>query len=510
MRLSYRWQATVVISLGLLMAVLDTTIVSVVLPQLAQAFHTDYQSATWVATGYFLANAAVIPIVGYFSDRMGSKKVFLIALGMFTLGSLLCAISSDLRFLTAARIFQGIGGGALLPVALAMIFRMFEPTERAGAVALLTIPLLLGPAFGPVLGGYLTTSFNWNAIFTINLPIGVIAFLLSIFILRNHEAEHMANDDEPPATGRFDVVGLVLSMGGFTIFVYAINQAGTYGWSDFNVLLFLAIGIVLLSACVVIELRVPDPVIDLQLFRSYTFTVGNILIWATTAILFGSIFLVPPFFEHVEGLSSLSTGVIMISQALAMGVGVALSGKLYNIVGPRLLSVIGAILVAVSMIGFIHLTTTTSGQDVQLWLIVRGLGLGLVGQPLQTLAVSVVSKQQMAKASSLMSSTKTLFGTLGMALLTTYLTQQTTTHVKDVTLICAQQAGRNTLLVKVCITQHAMTMGFNDTFMLSLIGCIICAVMAIFVGRDPALEAAKVAKKRGETVDQEPAVSTGD
>ncbi len=183
-----------------------------------------------------------------------------------------------------------------------------------------------------------------------------------------------------------------------------------------------------------------------------------------------------------------------------MGVGVALSGKLYNIVGPRLLSVIGAILVAVSMIGFINLTTTTSGQDVQLWLIVRGLGLGLVGQPLQTLVVSVVSKQQMAKASSLMNSTKTLFGTLGIALLTTYLTQQTTTHVKDkdITLTCAQQAGRNMPLVKVCITQHAMTMGFNDTFMLSLIGCIICAVMAIFVGRDSALEAAKAAKKRGE------------
>ncbi len=210
MRLSYRWQATLVISLGLLMAILDTTIVSVVLPQMAQAFHTDYQSATWIATGYFLANAAVIPIVGSISDRMGSKKVFLIALGTFTLGSFLCAISSDLRFLTAARILQGIGGGALLPVALAMIFRMFEPTERAGAVALLTVPLLLGPAFGPVLGGYLATNFNWNAIFTINLPIGVIAFLLSIFILRNHEAEHMANGDEQPATGRFDFVGLVL------------------------------------------------------------------------------------------------------------------------------------------------------------------------------------------------------------------------------------------------------------------------------------------------------------
>src|SRR5690348_5751677 len=149
MRLTYRWQATIVIALGLLMAILDSTIVSVVLPQMATAFHTDYSTITWVGTGYFLANAAVIPIVGYLSDRVGSKLIFLIALSLFTIGSALCAFAPDQKWLIVFRVFQGIGGGALMPLGMAMIFRLFAPEERAGAIALLMIPLLLGPAFGP-------------------------------------------------------------------------------------------------------------------------------------------------------------------------------------------------------------------------------------------------------------------------------------------------------------------------------------------------------------------------
>ncbi len=520
MHLSYRWQATLVIALGLLMAILDSTIVSVVLPQMARAFNTDYQTITWVGTGYFLANAAVIPIVGYLSDRIGTKTIFLISLALFTIGSALCVIAPNEQFLIGFRIFQGIGGGALLPVAMAIIFRMFGPTERAGAISLLLIPLLLGPAFGPVLGGYLATNFSWNAIFTINLPIGVVAFILSLLVLRGNAAEREANGNEEPGSKGFDLLGLVLAMAGFTALVYSINEAGSRGWGDALVISFLVAGVVMLIAFVVVELLVKDPVMDIRLFRNYTFTISNVLIWATTAVLFGSIFLLPFFFENVEGLSSLTTGEVLISQGLAMAAGLAVGGRLYNLVGPRILAIVGTALVAVSMIGFTNLTVTTTGADLQLWLILRGIGLGLVAQPLQTLAVSVVSNKLMAKASSLMSSTKLVAGAVGVAALTTYLTQQSATHAKGiaagftthplgaVAATCIHQASQNAQALHACITHNAVTMGLNDTFMLSLIGCVVCTVLAFFVGRDPALEAAKQAKKRGEMVDAQPQVPT--
>jgi EmrB/QacA subfamily drug resistance transporter len=512
MHLSYRWQATLVIALGLLMAILDTTIVSVVLPQIATTFHTDFQTITWVGTGYFLASAAIIPIVGYLSDRIGSKTMFLFALGLFTIGSGLCVIAPTAQFLIAFRILQGIGGGALVPVAMAIIFRMFGPTERAGALVVLLVPLLLGPAFGPTLGGYLATSFSWNAIFTINLPIGVAAFILALLVLRGNTAEREANGHEGSGERGFDLPGLVLSMAGFSVFVYGFTQAGTKGWGDPTVIAFLVAGAVLLIAFAIVELLVKDPVMDLRLFRNYTFTIASILIWVTTAVLFGSLFLLPLFFERVEGLSAQATGEILISQGLAMAVGLAISGRLYNRVGPRILSVIGAALVTISMIGFTRLQVTTTGAELQLWLILRGLGLGLVGQPVQTLAVSVVSNKQMAKATSLMNSTKTAFGAVGVAILTTYLTQQATSHAKEiaagfathplsgVAATCAKQVGQHAQALQACVAQHAATMGLNDTFLFALIGCAVCTVLALFLGRDPAIEAARAADQRGEPV----------
>jgi EmrB/QacA subfamily drug resistance transporter len=523
MRLSYRWQATLVIALGLLMAILDSTIVSVVLPQIAVAFHTDYQTITWVGTGYFLANAAVIPIVGYLSDRVGSKLLFLLSLALFTLGSALCVVAPTASWLIVFRILQGLGGGALIPLAMAIIFRLFDPTERAGAIVLLMVPLLLAPAFGPTLGGYLATSFNWNAIFTINLPIGVVAFVLSALVLRGKAAEREANgNDAVPEAKGLDLPGLVLSMAGFSALVYGITEAGSRGWSDATVLAFLGAGGVLLIACIIVELRVTDPVMDVRLFRSYTFTMANLLQWATVAVLFGSLFLVPVFFESVEGLSSLSAGEILISQGLAMAVGLAIGGKLYNKVGPRILSVVGVALAAISMIGFTRLEVTTTGADLQVWLILRGLGLGLVGQALQTLAVSAVSNQHMAKATSLISATKTVFGAVGVAAFTTYLTQRTTAHASEiaaglstnppggVAATCLAQVGQHAQALQACIGQHAATMGLNDTFLLSLIGCVICTALAFFLGRDPALEAARRAKARGETVEEAPAPVLGD
>lgn len=498
MKLPYRWRATLVIALGLLMAVLDSTIVSVVLPQIATAFQTSIGTITWVATGYLLANAAIIPVVGYMSDRIGTKTVFLIALALFTTGSALCAFAPNAHMLIAFRILQGIGGGALMPVAMTIIFRLFGPTERAGAMSLLMIPLLLGPAFGPVLGGYLATNLSWNAIFTINLPIGVIAFLLAFLILRGKADEQEGHQAGELVVKGFDTLGFLFSMGAFATLVYGISLAGANGWNDRTVLTSLIVGGVLLIAFLIVELRVADPVIDIRLFRRYTFTMANILIWATTVLLYGCFFLLPFSFENVEGLSSVATGEILISQGLAMAVSIALSGKLYNLIGPRILAVIGVAIMAVSTIGFTNLTVTTTGADVQIWLILRGLGMGLVSMPLQTVGVSVLNNKQMAKATSLMSSTQMVFSAIGVAVLTTYLTQHAAAHVKDATATCITQIGVHAQTLHTCIEQHALTMGMNDTFLFTLICCLGSVVLAIFLGRDRALEEALAARQREE------------
>lgn len=513
MRLDYKWQVALIGALGLFMAVLDNTIVSVALPQMQLAFHTDLSTITWVATAYFLAQAAVIPIAGYLSDKIGTKMVFMLSLGLFTVGSGLCAIAPSHTLLIVFRIIQGVGGGGLFPIVFAMIYRAFPPTERGVASAIIGVPVLLAPAFGPTVGGYLTTTFNWNAIFVINLPLGVIALALAYFILRGRAAERQ-QDEVPSSKGRFDIAGLALSMIGFTAVVYGISEASSRGWGDGTVLTFLIGGGVVLVAFVITELLVSDPVMDVRLFLNYTFTIANVLTWALAAFLFGSLFLLPFFFERVQGLTPLSAGEILILQGLSSAVGVVISGGLYNRVGPRIMAVVGFALVTVGTIGITQLTVTTTGLSLQGWLVLRGLGLGLVNIPMQTLALSVVSNKGMARASSLVNVTRQVFAAVGVSVLTTYLTQRVVTHGNEVAAAfqqrpltgiaasCAPLLRQGAAAARACVVQHITTQGLNDTFLVVTIACGVCIALALFVGRDPAIQAARRAAAAGETVEE--------
>jgi EmrB/QacA subfamily drug resistance transporter len=461
MRLDYKWRAAIVVSIGLFMAILDNTIVSVALPQMQSYFHTDRETINWVATGYFLAQAAIIPITGYLSDRIGTKTVFLTALAFFTIGSGLCAVAPNEHVLIGFRVLQGIGGGALFPTAFAVVFRVFPPAERGAAGAAIGVPVLLAPAFGPTIGGFLTTTFDWHAIFTINLPVGVIAFALAAIILRGRAASTAETGEPAPDQGHFDGLGLLLAMTGFTVLVYGITEAGTYGWNDtvfqrlhlggitleLSVLRYLIAGGVLLVAFIIDELVASDPVMDLRLFANYTFTATNVLTWVVSAFLFSSLFLLPIFFQNVQGRTPLESGEYVIVQGLSAAFATIISGRLYNRVGPRILASIGFALVTAGTYGFTQLTPTTSWQSLQVWMILRGLGLGFTNIPLQTLMLSVVSNRLMARASSLANVLRQVFGAIGLTVLTTIFVQRTSDYaasqaasVKAATQAAIQQA----------------------------------------------------------------------
>ena len=468
----------------------------------------------------------MIPIVGYLSDRVGTKLIFLTALILFTAGSALCALAPTKEALIAFRVFQGIGGGALLPMAFAIIFRIFPPTEHGMANALLGIPAVMAPGFGPAIGGYLSTNFTWNAIFLINVPIGVVALILALLVLPGRKAEP-ENQVRPTGKNRFDIPGLVLSMVGFSVLVYGLTSAGSKGWGNATVLAFIIGGLTVLLAFIVVELRVSDPVIDLHLFASYTFTIANLLLWIVSGVFFGSLFLLPLFFENIQGKTALTAGELLISQGLAMGVGIALSGALYNRVGPRLLAATGLALLVVGTYSLTQLEANTTGLSLQSWLVLRGLGLGFTMPSLQTVALSAVSNRAMARVSSLVTVTRMVASAIGVASLTTYLTQQATSHglvigqaikagtapekLRRASRTCARLAGStfNQAAVRACVAQHAATQGLNDTFWAVLICCAASIVLALIVRRDPAVRAYQETRARGEEVTPErlPAMS---
>ncbi len=522
MHLAYKWQAALITAFGLFMAVLDNTIVNVALQYMRRDFNTDQSTIVWVVTGYFLSQAAIIPAVGYLSDRIGTKTVFLAALALFTVGSGLCALAPNEAILITCRVIQGLGGGALFPLAFAITFRVFPPQERGPASAVIGVPVLLAPVFGPTIGGLLTKYFDWRAIFTVNLPLGIIVFVLALVFLRSH-AQEVALGDELAANQQkgFDVIGLTLAILGTVALVFGINEAGSYDLSDLRVWPFALAGAVLLLGFVLYELRNTDPVMDVRLFRNYSFAIANVLTWALSAFLFGSLFLLPIFFENVQGRDALNTGLLLGVQGLAAIVGVILAGRLYNVLGPRPLIATGLALVTVATIGFINLSPSTDPTTLQAWLLVRGLGLGMANIPLQTLALATISNRAMGRASSLVNVTRQIFSAIGISALTAYLTHQTTNHAASVTQTfqashlaavqaqCAAQFGNNPAAIGACVqdaakayvTANAVTMGLNDTFLLVMIGTGVGVVLALFAGRDPNVQKLKDAAKRGETVE---------
>src|SRR5436305_140469 len=383
------WRVAAVVLIGPIMALMDAIIVSVILPQLQQTFHTNFETINWVAGAYFLAEAAVIPIVGYLSDLLGSKRVFIAALALFTASSLLCAIAPTKEALIAFRTLQGIGGGALIPLYYAICFRIFAPNERRTLTAVTSIPLLLAPAFAPTLGGYLAANFSWDMVFWINVPIGTVAVLLCLWILPGS-----ASDQSGQTKGdgkNFDIPGLLSSVASVAMLVYGVSGAGTKGWGDATVLTALLVGTAILAIFVMLELRRSDPVLDLRLFMNSTFTISNILIWLTTGVFVGGLFLLPLFFENVQGSTALVAGQSLIGQGVGAAVGMSAAGMLYNRLGPRTLTVFGLLLLVGGTYPLTQINADTTAQSLQVWLLLRGIGVGFANQPVQTLVLSVVS-----------------------------------------------------------------------------------------------------------------------
>ena len=456
MRIQYKYAVVLTSALGLFMAVLDNTIVNVALTPMATAFHTDLNSVQWVITAYFLAQAAVIPTAGYLANRIGIKTVFMVCLALFTFGSLLCGLSDLVKdgngnpqiiLLIAFRVVQGIGGGALFPLATAIAFGAFPPNERAASSAIVGIPVLLAPAFGPTIGGLIVDSAGWNWIFYVNVPVGFLALFLIWRVMKPDTKEVRTAEQ---AQAGFDIVGLMLSMLGVLAIVYAfilvsetdpatvnaITGLGTiYGWGYWLVWTLMGIGVALLLAFGFWELRLAkDPVLDLRLFKSYNFTMASIVTWMVRGVVFGSFFLLPVFLENIRypNLSAVTAGLALMPQGLAAGVAIALGGRLYNVIGPRWLVCMGMIALTISSFMLTGLSNSWDGWSLVPILLLRGIGFGWGAFPVQTLALSAITGRALPKASSLYNVTAQIFSSIGIAVLTTIFVTQTVTNAPTV------------------------------------------------------------------------------
>lgn len=398
----------VVVICGCFMASLDTSVVNLAISDMMSAFGSSVSQVQWVLSGYTLSMGLVVAISGYLCDKFGKRKVFTVALIIFTLGSLLCGLSWSTVSIVAFRVFQGLGGGLILPVSMIILMDSYESAERTSAVAVFGIAALVAPAIGPTLGGYIIQCLNWRYVFFINLPIGIIGIILSVIVLDDKVKENLKS---------FDFVGFLTCSVGISLILYVCGKNDT-NWSDISTIIIIAIGCFSVLMFIVNEFMVSNPMLDLRILtKNYVFCMSNILLCVSLFALFGGVFLVPIFLQKIKQLTPIQAGLILFPEAFAQGISLVLSTKLSNKISGRVIAIFALILIGINGYGMSKLTLNTSNDTITLLLLIRGFGVGALMGPIQLLALTSVPQEQNSDASAILNTIKQLGIAIGITII---------------------------------------------------------------------------------------------
>lgn len=409
---------SIVFVLAMFMTLMDATIVNVAVPTLGRQFHVGPQAIDVVVTSYLVSLAVFILASGWLGDRLGTKKVLLTAIAIFTVASALCGQAHSLDELLIFRVLQGAGGGILQPVGMAMLIRTFPPSERIRMSQILQVPTSMAPALGPVVGGLLIDSLSWRWIFYVNVPIGVIAFVFGVLFV---EERREANP------GRFDLAGFLLSGGGFALLLYSISEGASKGWASVGIVSTGSVGVALLVAMVIVELKSAEPMLDLRLFGDRLFRTTSIVLFLSTVTLLGTLYIVALFFQDGLHASALRSGLSTFPESIGVMISVQIAARLYPKLGPRRLIAAGLAGAAV-----VSGLMTLAGAGTTFWymrvlMFLLGIAMGYIFAPAQTAAFATISPTSMGRASSLFNALRQLGSAVGVAALTTVLVAVTRT-----------------------------------------------------------------------------------
>ncbi|HEX5969347.1 MAG TPA: DHA2 family efflux MFS transporter permease subunit [Intrasporangium sp.] len=410
-----------VVVLGSIMSILDITVVNVALPTFVEVFSTDpanplpYSTVAWTITAYTLALATVIPLTGWAADRFGTKRVYMLALALFTAGSALCATADSIGMLILFRVLQGLGGGLLMPVGMTILTKAAGPARMGRLMAILGVPMLLGPIFGPILGGWLIDHYSWHWIFLINLPLGIAAIAYAWLALPK---------DRPEPSESFDVIGMLLMSPGLALFLYGISSIPGEGtFFSVKVGVPATIGVLMMLAFVLYSFRPKHPLLDLRLFVNRNFTVATITMFLFAASFFGALFLVPTYFQLVRGESPVDSGWLVAAQGVGAMVTMPIAGALADRFPVGRIVPVGLLLIVGGMFALTQVTADTPywGYLIPV-LFIMGLGMGATMMPLMTSALRTLTSHQVARGSTLLNISQQVASSIGIAVISVVFT----------------------------------------------------------------------------------------
>jgi EmrB/QacA subfamily drug resistance transporter len=447
----YVWKIAGVVILGMIMSILDTTIVNVALRTLGHDLHSSIAQIQWVITGYLLSLAAVIPITGWAARRYGAKRVYMVSLVLFTAGSALCAIATSTTELVLFRVLQGAGGGMIMPVAQLIMAQVAGPKRMGRVMGIVAMPAMLGPILGPVVGGTILQSLHWSWIFLVNVPIGFVAFVLGWRMLPHTDSGR---------AGRLDVVGLALLSTASTAIVYGVSEVAFNSSLTAPVVLWpTLIGLLLTGVFCWHALRIERPLLDIRLYANRIFAAASFTTFALGAALFGAMILVPLYYQEVRHESLIATGLLVGPQGLGMLVAMPVAGRLTDRFGGGRVALVGVSVLCLSTIPLAFIGATTSILAISLVLLVRGLGIGFSFMPAMTAAFASLRPEQLSDATPQLNVLQRVGGAIGTAVLAVVL-QRAEGHAPSITHLA-----------------HAFNAAYWWSFAIAALGLVPCVVL---------------------------------
>jgi EmrB/QacA subfamily drug resistance transporter len=407
----------------MMMSILDTTIVNVALDTLTHDLHSPIAQIQWVVTGYLLSLAAVIPVTGWAARRYGAKRIYLLSLVLFTAGSAACGFSSSTGMLIAFRVLQGVGGGMTMPVAQMIMAQVAGPQRMGKVMGVISMPAMIAPILGPVIGGVILQNLHWSWIFFVNVPIGAIAFTLGWRMVPS------THSGDP---GKLDVSGVALLSGGCVGVVYGLSELGSNGsLGSASVIWPVVAGLLLILLFGLHAPRVPRPLLDLKLYRSRLFTAASLTTFGLGAALFGAMILVPLYYQEVRGESVIVTGLLNGPQGIGALFAMPLASRLTERFGGGRVAISGVLLLCVSTLPLVFVGAHTSILLISLTLVVRGVSIGLSFMPAMIVSYAALRRDQISDATPQLNVLQRVGGAIGTAILAVVL-QRGTDHASSV------------------------------------------------------------------------------
>jgi DHA2 family multidrug resistance protein len=490
------WWIAIAVMLATVLEILDTSVANVALPNMAGSMSSSLDEATWVLTSYLVANAIVLPMTGWLSGHFGRKRFLIACTILFTVSSAACGAANSMALLILARILQGAGGGALLPISQAILMESFPPAKRGVAMAVYGLGVVVAPILGPVLGGWLTDNYSWRWIFYMNVPLGILAVLmLQAFV----EDPPYLRDAKEKLGGNIDYIGFGAMAMSLALLQIVLDRGQDDDW--FNAAwICWASGISFVSIVFFIfwELRVPHPLVDLRVFRNRTFAVGTLLMFIAGVMMYSTTALLPMFLQGLMGYPSLNSGTAMSIRGVGAIFSLVIVGKLSEKVDARLLMILGWLVIAYSAWGLGNITTEIAVSNLNWPNILTGVGMGLLVVPLMTAALGDLPNEQIGNASGVFNLARNVGGSVGISLTTALVVRGTQTHsallvghLSPYDLAFKQYLQKGTAMLSQygdpitgrrqtyamlygMMQQQANLFAYVDTFRLLAVVCVLC------------------------------------